>query len=156
MFASFWTIILIIINGARGFDFASDTQSSGTCETLLSVDRLLSIQQTLTEEHLTAYYSQKSPVKSEYDYVIIGAGPAGCVLANRLSENERNSVLLLEAGNAENPLVTNTPMAASNLQSTSYNWNYTTEPQKDACLCMFLLISFCDYFVIIGSIHTHK
>lgn len=136
MFATLWTIVLIIINGARGVAPPTGTQSPDTCEPLLSVQRLFGIQQTLAEEYFTSYYTQNIPVKSEYDYVIIGAGPAGCVLANRLSENERNSVLLLEAGNAENPLVTNTPMAAPNLQSTSYNWNYVTEPQKDACLCM--------------------
>lgn len=132
--ASLWTIVLIIINGACGLDPPSVTQPSDTGDPLLSVHRLFSIQQTLTEEYFSSYYTQ-NPVQSEYDYVIIGAGPAGCVLANRLSENERNSVLLLEAGSAESPLVTNAPMAAANLQSTSYNWNYATEPQKDACLC---------------------
>lgn len=136
MLASLWTIVLIIISGARGLDSQNVTEASDTCDPLLSVHRLFSIQQTLAEEYFTSSYAEDDPVKSEYDYVIIGAGPAGCVLANRLSENERNSVLLLEAGNAENPFVTNTPMAAPNLQSTNYNWNYQTEPQENACLCM--------------------
>lgn len=136
MLSTLWTFVLIIINGANCMDQLNNTGSLDVCDTLLSVDRLFSIQQTLTEEYVTAYYRQNKRLKSEYDYVIIGAGPAGCVLANRLSENERHTVLLLEAGDAENPLVTNTPMAAGNLQSTGYNWNYATEPQDQACLCM--------------------
>lgn len=140
MCATLWTFVLIIINGAHGIDqlngITNDTGISDVCDTLLTVDRLFSIQQTLTEEYVSSYYTQNKRLKSEYDYVIIGGGPAGCVLANRLSENDRNTVLLLEAGDAENPLVTNTPMASGNLQSTGYNWNYATEPQEQACLCM--------------------
>ena len=71
-----------------------------------------------------------------FDYIVIGSGPAGCVLANRLSEDPNLTVLLLEAGSEALPLITDVPMSAPNLQSTGYNWGYSTEEQRSACLCI--------------------
>lgn len=72
-----------------------------------------------------------------YDYIIIGAGSAGCVLANRLSIDPRARVLLLEAGQPDrNPLI-HIPLAWTRTLKTSLDWNFTTEPQpqlKDRCL----------------------
>lgn len=64
-----------------------------------------------------------------YDYIIVGAGSAGCVLANRLSANPDVRVLLLEAGQPDNKLEIKVPLAFSKLFKTDYDWNYDTEPQ---------------------------
>jgi choline dehydrogenase len=67
---------------------------------------------------------------ADYDYIIIGAGSAGCVLAHRLSENPRNRVLLLEAGPKDDSMWINIPVGFTRLlNSTRYNWNFATEPE---------------------------
>ena len=65
----------------------------------------------------------------KFDYIIIGAGSAGCVLANRLSENPANSVLLLEAGGRDTKLEIKIPAAYGNLHRTEVDWGFSTEPQ---------------------------
>lgn len=72
-------------------------------------------------------------LKSSYDYVIVGAGPAGCVLANRLSEDTRRTVLLLEIGKGEIPMFSDPPLLGPLLASTNYNFGYQTEVQKYGC-----------------------
>ena len=64
-----------------------------------------------------------------YDYVIVGAGTAGCVLANRLSESRQSRVLVLEAGPTDSKLEIRVPAAFSKLFKTSVDWAYETEPQ---------------------------
>ncbi|MGA9089044.1 MAG: choline dehydrogenase [Bradyrhizobium sp.] len=67
---------------------------------------------------------------SEFDYVIVGAGSAGCVLANRLSADGRNSVLLLEAGPKDTNLWIHVPLGYGKLfKEKSVNWMYQTEPE---------------------------
>ena len=68
----------------------------------------------------------------DYDYIIIGAGSAGCVLANRLSASENHSVLLLEAGKRDNKLEIGIPGAYTKLNRTSVDWSFWTEPQANA------------------------
>jgi choline dehydrogenase len=70
------------------------------------------------------------PAHSEFDYVIVGAGSAGCVLANRLTEQPEVRVLLLEAGPPDQSLLIHMPSAfAYPLAGTRYNWAYETEPE---------------------------
>lgn len=64
-----------------------------------------------------------------HDYVIVGAGTAGCVLAARLTEDPDVSVLLLEAGPASRKLEVRIPAAFNRLYRTEVDWGYTTVPQ---------------------------
>ena len=71
-------------------------------------------------------------IDTEYDYIIVGAGSAGCVLANRLTSNSKNTVLLLEAGGEDKSLTLKMPAAVlSNLKSTKHNWAFKGEPEPE-------------------------
>jgi len=71
----------------------------------------------------------------EYDFIIVGSGSAGAVIANRLSEITKWNVLLLEAGPDENE-ITDVPSVAGYLQLSKLDWKYKTEPTGQACLAM--------------------
>ena len=64
------------------------------------------------------------------DYVIIGAGSAGCVLAARLSEDPKVHVAVLEAGGPDDRREIHIPAAFSKLFKSPLDWNYSTEPQE--------------------------
>ena len=60
---------------------------------------------------------------NNYDYIIVGAGSAGCVLANRLTEDKDTTVLLLEAGGSDRSLFVRMPTALSiPLNMSRFNW----------------------------------
>ncbi|WP_341899431.1 GMC family oxidoreductase N-terminal domain-containing protein [Ferrovibrio terrae] len=66
---------------------------------------------------------------TEYDFIVVGAGSAGCVLANRLSENGRFSVLLLEAGGTDRRFWLTVPIGYGKaFYDSAVNWMYMTEP----------------------------
>jgi choline dehydrogenase len=68
----------------------------------------------------------------EFDYIIVGAGSAGCVLANRLSENPNNRVLLLEAGGRDwHPFIHMPAGLGKLIQLDFLNWSYETEPEPE-------------------------
>ena len=65
----------------------------------------------------------------QFDFIIVGAGSAGCVLANRLSENGRHRVLVLEAGGSDHRFWIQAPIGYGKVfYDASVNWMYTTEP----------------------------
>ncbi len=65
-----------------------------------------------------------------YDYIVVGAGSAGCVLAHRLSDNPAHRVLLLEAGGSDRHPLVKIPIAWLNLsQQPRFTWGYRAEPE---------------------------
>jgi 4-pyridoxate dehydrogenase len=71
-------------------------------------------------------------VKTSYDYVIVGGGSAGCVLANRLSEDGAASVLLIEAGGRDLHPYIHIPLGMGKMHERDmFNWGYRTEPEPN-------------------------
>lgn len=68
----------------------------------------------------------------QYDFIVVGAGSAGCVLANRLSENGQHKVLLLEAGGKDRNLWIHVPLGYGKLfNNPNVNWMYNSEPEPE-------------------------
>ena len=92
-----------------------------------------------------AYYTNIGPfsrrsiltdrLDTEYDYIVVGGGSAGSVVASRLSEDQDKKVLLLEAGTFwdENPWL-HVPIRWLDLENTVHDWEYYTKPQNVSCL----------------------
>ncbi|XP_041972116.1 glucose dehydrogenase [FAD, quinone]-like [Aricia agestis] len=87
---------------------------------------------TVKEEKKERKRTRSKRQADEYDFIIVGAGSAGCVIANRLSEVKKWKILLLEAG-PEEPEVTSVPSLAPLLGRSSIDWLYNTQPEELSC-----------------------
>lgn len=97
-----------------------------------------SLFQTLIETSNIIYFNEtvdEKPFLSEYDFIIIGAGSGGSVMANRLSEVPTWKILLLEAGGEES-MISDIPIAATYIQQTNLNWGYKADPSQTYCTAL--------------------
>lgn len=69
-----------------------------------------------------------------FDFIIVGAGSTGTLLANRLSQNPSWKILLLEAGNNAKNNLTDIPALYAFTTFTDYNWGFVSTPQTGGCL----------------------
>ncbi|XP_029848635.2 4-pyridoxate dehydrogenase [Ixodes scapularis] len=100
---------------------------------LFLLAQLLALMKLAYPPSMSVYNTEN--LLDEYDYVIVGGGSAGCLLANRLTANPRVTVLLLEAGGLEDAS-TDVPLFALLHFNGRHDWAYQTEPQKHSCQSM--------------------
>ncbi|KAJ4426636.1 hypothetical protein ANN_26434 [Periplaneta americana] len=91
---------------------------------------IMSSQQQLVGSDL--YPKDTNAFAEKYDFIVVGSGSAGAVVANRLSEISDWNVLLLEAG-GDPPISSEIPPIFHSLQETDVDWQYVTEPQEFGC-----------------------
>ncbi|KAJ8716939.1 hypothetical protein PYW08_005338 [Mythimna loreyi] len=72
------------------------------------------------------------PFDADYDFIVVGGGTAGCVLASRLSENRKWKVLMIEAG-PEEPKMALIPGLTSEFKGSNIDWQYSMRPKKGFC-----------------------
>ena len=102
--------------------------------------------------------AQRSVWNDVYDFIVVGAGTAGCAVANRLAENGKYTVLLLEAGGAQDAIYNDIPGKFSDIFSRrpGLAWSYYNEPAKNAGL-QFPLARTNEYKArVLGGTSTHN
>lgn len=90
---------------------------------------LLALWIYLSSENVNNLISIDEATEIEFDYIIVGGGTAGCVLASKISANEDAKVLLIEAGNVFGPLAM-VPLLSSQQQKTKVDWQLRTSRQE--------------------------
>ncbi|KAK5644075.1 hypothetical protein RI129_007920 [Pyrocoelia pectoralis] len=102
--------------------------------------RLIQHERERAETYLLPNDSEEYRPKSRnqiyfgsFDHIVVGAGAAGAIIATRLSESGKNTILLLEAGGPETNL-TDIPAMSMKCNMAEYNWNHYTIPQNSSCL----------------------
>ena len=77
-------------------------------------------------------YVDTLPTEAKFDFIVCGAGSAGCIVAERLSASGEHSVLLIEAGDRDNNINIKVPLLVVNLiNNPEVTWPYITEPQQN-------------------------
>ena len=79
-----------------------------------------------------------------YDFIVVGGGSAGAVIASRLSEVSNWTVLLLEAGGVENE-ISDVPALAGYTQQSEFDWKYQTSPPTSSGYCLAMLGDRCNW-----------
>ncbi|XP_033229609.1 glucose dehydrogenase [FAD, quinone]-like [Belonocnema kinseyi] len=111
-------------------ELCATSSTASNCQTSAIIFLKL-IFHTFISSKPKVYLPKNLPEK--YDFIIVGAGSAGCVLANRLTKWKPWNVLLLEAG-IETPNITEVPAFFSLTQNTNVDWNFQTQPENTSCL----------------------
>ncbi|MEH1880460.1 MAG: hypothetical protein V7K78_26620 [Nostoc sp.] len=80
-----------------------------------------------SKKQTTTDNQQGEIIMTYYDYIVIDAGSAGCVIANRLTKDRDTTVLLLEAGNPDTKPEIHIPLDCTSLPGTKVDWGYFSE-----------------------------
>lgn len=95
----------------------------------LAAYRLLGVGELFRE------FIKPKHLQPSYDYIVVGGGTSGAVLASRLAEEKKKTVLVIEAGRDPSGVPSiDIPLMADSVRGTEFDWQYHTVPQKSACL----------------------